>query len=122
MNKSVAIVLSTLLAAVAVSSYAQTAAPAAAPMAAATPGANWKANHPRRVEVNQRLKKQNARIEAKEATGGMSHAKAARLHKEDAHIRHEERVDAAKNGGHITKAEQAGLNQQENRVSNQINK
>ena len=52
----------------------------------------------------------------------MSKAKAARLQREDRKIRREERAMASMNGGHITKREQAVLNQQENAVSKQIGK
>jgi hypothetical protein len=78
--------------------------------------------HPRRDEVNDRLGNQNKRIKDEVAEGGMSKAKAARLRREDRHIRREERRMAAKNDGHITKQEQASLNRQENAVSKQIGK
>ena len=52
--------------------------------------------------------------------GEMSHAEAARLHRDDHHIRQEERDVASQNGGHITRQEDDALNQQENRVSRQI--
>lgn len=45
-----------------------------------------------------------------------------KLHKEDRHIRKEERAMSAKNDGHITKREQRKLNRQENSVSKQIEK
>jgi hypothetical protein len=82
--------------------------------------ATWDQNHPRRAEVNQRLGNQNARIHNKVAAGDMSKAKAAKLHKEDHQIRSEERMMASQNNGHITKQEQKTLNQQENKVSEQI--
>lgn len=50
----------------------------------------------------------------------MSHAEAAKLHKDDHEIRREQRVMASQNGGHITKQEERALNQQENRASRQI--
>jgi hypothetical protein len=43
----------------------------------------------------------------------------ARLNRQ---IRQEERLMASQDGGHITKAEQKVLNQQENKVSQQIGK
>jgi 3'-phosphoadenosine 5'-phosphosulfate (PAPS) 3'-phosphatase len=82
----------------------------------------WEKNHPRRDQVNDRLENQNRRIKAEVAEGEMSKAKAAELHLEDRQIRQEERDMAAQNGGHITKAEQKVLNQQENKVSAQIGK
>ena len=118
MNKTSTLIFSGLLAAFTVSGFAQTAA---APTAAAS-RAQWKKDHPRRAEVNARLANQNKRINDKVADGKMSPAKAAKLHKEDKQIRQEERDMAAQNGGHITKQEQAVLNKQENKVSNQIGK
>jgi hypothetical protein len=112
MNKSliVAVLMSTLAAA----SFAQ--APASAP------AGNWAKEHPRRAEVNKRLKNQNARVKDEVAEGDMSKAKAGKIRKEDREIRQEERDMAAQNGGHITKQEQKTLNQQENAVSKQIGK
>jgi hypothetical protein len=80
----------------------------------------WQANHPRRVEVNSRLAMQNFRINQGVATGRITPLQARQLHAEDHAIRTEERVMARFNGGHITRAEQRALNQQENAVSRQI--
>lgn len=80
----------------------------------------WQKNHPRREEVNQRLANQDRRIHNEVKEGEMSHAQAARLHRDDRKIRQEERDMAAQNGGHITKPEQRVLNQQENAVSHKI--
>ncbi|WP_211462740.1 hypothetical protein [Collimonas silvisoli] len=82
----------------------------------------WQKNHPRREQVNNRLKNQNRRIKNEVKEGEMSKAQAKTLHKEDHAIRQEERDMARQNGGHITKSEQAVLNQQENGVSKQIGK
>lgn len=76
--------------------------------------------HPRRTEVNRRLANQNRRIDLKLKKDELTKAQANALHKEDHQILQEERDMAAQNGGHITKAEQITLNQQENHVSNQI--
>jgi len=82
----------------------------------------WEKNHPRRDQVNDRLANQNKRIKNEVKEGEISKAQAAKLHKEDRQIRGEERVMASHDGGHITKADQAALNQQENAVSRQIGK
>jgi len=82
----------------------------------------WQKNHPRRTEVNARLKNQNKRINQGAKEGELNKAQAGKLHKEDSQIRQEERDMASQNGGHITKSEQKVLNQQENAVSKQINK
>ena len=83
---------------------------------------DWKKDHPRRAEVNQRLENQNKRIHNEVKEGEMSKGQAANLHKEDCQIRQEERDMASQNGGHITKQEQKTLNQQENAVSKEIGK
>ncbi len=82
----------------------------------------WNKNHPRRAEVNQRLKNQNRRINQEVKEGDMTKAQAKNLHREDRQIRREENMMASQNRGHITKQEQRTLNQQENRVSRQIGK
>lgn len=76
--------------------------------------------HPRRAEVNKRLNNQDKRIHKEVKEGDMSKGEASKLHKEDRHIRKEERKMASQNGGHITKQEQKKLNRQENGVSKQI--
>ena len=81
--------------------------------------ATWAQNHPRRAEVT-RLANQNARINHDLATGKITTAQAAKLHKEDRAVRGQERFDASLNGGHITKPEQRALNQNENAISRQI--
>ncbi len=78
--------------------------------------------HPRRAEVNHRLDNQDKRIHNEVKEGDMSKGKAARLHQEDRHIRHEERNMASRDGGHISKRDQQKLNRQENKVSRQIGK
>jgi hypothetical protein len=82
----------------------------------------WAKNHPRRAQVNSRLNNQNNRIKAERKEGEITKGQAAQLHHEDHQIRGEERAMASQNGGHITKQEQRTLNQQENKVSEQIGK
>ena len=82
----------------------------------------WQKDHPRREEVNARLKNQNRRINKEVKEGEITKGQAKQLHQEDHAIRQEERTMASTNGGHITKAEQKSLNQQENQVSKQIGK
>jgi hypothetical protein len=78
------------------------------------------AAHPRRAEVNGRLAVENARINRNLAKGNITPQEATALHSEVRGVRAEERLDASQHGGHITKAEQHQLNQQENGVSKQI--
>jgi type II secretory pathway component PulM len=82
----------------------------------------WQKDHPRREQVNNRLKNQNKRIRQERKKGEITGAQARQLHNEDHAIRQEERTMASTNGGHVTKAEQKSLNQQENQVSQQIGK
>jgi hypothetical protein len=83
---------------------------------------HFAATHPRRAEVNGRLKNQDKRIHTEVKEGEMSKSKAAELHARDHSIRATERYDASKDGGHITKAEQHRLNKRENKVSKSIGK
>jgi len=80
----------------------------------------WDANHPRRDEVNDRLRNQDRRINQERREGEITHGQARQLHREDHQIRNEERRMAARDGGHITRYDQRVLNHQENRVSRQI--
>jgi CRISPR/Cas system-associated endoribonuclease Cas2 len=82
----------------------------------------WQKNHPRREEVNARLKNQNKRINQGVNEGELTKAQASKLHREDNQIRQEERDMASQDGGHITKSEKKVLNQQENAVNKQIGK
>jgi hypothetical protein len=82
--------------------------------------ATWAQNHPRRAEVNGRLANQNTRVNANLAKGNLTPGQAAQLKSEDKSVRAQERFDASLNGGHITKAEQRALNQDENAISRQI--
>lgn len=82
--------------------------------------ADWRTNHPRRAEVNARLNNQVRRIHTERKEGELTAAQARDLHAEDRGIRGQERFDASHDGGHITKAEQAQINHEENGVSRQI--
>jgi hypothetical protein len=107
---------SVLIAAVVAVTLGAVAAPALAD------DTQWQKDHPRREQVNNRLKNQNKRIRQERKEGEITKAQARQLHSEDHAIRREERTMASTNGGHITKAEQRALNQQENQVSKQVGK
>ncbi len=79
-------------------------------------------DHPRVNEVNQRLDNQQARINQGLANGTMTEKQAARDEAHDANIAKRESVDEAKNGGHLTKAEQNHLNKSLNKNSKRIYK
>jgi hypothetical protein len=82
----------------------------------------WEKTHPRRDQVNDRLEKQNKRINHEVKEGELTKAQAHKLRAEDQQIRREEQAMASEHGGHITKQEQRKLNHQENVVSKQIGK
>ena len=105
-----------LMAAVVAVTFGALAAPALADET------QWQKDHPRRTEVNDRLKNQNRRIKQERKEGELTRGQAQQLHGEDHALRQEERTMASTNGGHLTKAEQKSLNQQENQVSQQIGK
>jgi hypothetical protein len=88
--------------------------------ASSASASGWRAIHPRRAEVNGRLNLQSHRIAVERREGDITPAQARDLHAQDHGIRTQERLDASQNGGHITRAEQRALNQQENAVSQQI--
>jgi hypothetical protein len=91
-----------------------------APASGALADSVWDYNHPRRDQVNDRLERQDRRINHEAREGEIGPWRAWRLHQEDRAIRHEERVMASFHHGHITRAEERVLNQQENAVSGQI--
>ncbi len=80
----------------------------------------WTQRHPRRAEVNHRLAHQNHRIHRELRAGEITPGQAHKLHAQDRFMRREERFAAAQRHGHITRAEQRSLNQQENGVSREI--
>ncbi len=77
----------------------------------------WQRHHPRRVEVNSRLRIQNRRINAGLRDHQLTPSQAHQLRTEDRPIHYQERVAAA---GHITRGEKQQLNREENAVSRQI--
>ena len=93
---------------------------AAISAASSAEAAGWRAHHPRRAEVNMRLNHQNHRINVERREGELTHAQAVNLRTEDRGIRAQERFDASRDHGHITRAEKQQLNRDENQVSRQI--
>jgi hypothetical protein len=90
-------------------------------VAAGSASANpWDWHHPRRAEVNHRLAMQDHRINRDFRDGRISLRQVRYLHGEDRMVRRQERFDARFDHGHITRADQRGLNQNENGVSHQI--
>ena len=89
-------------------------------MALAQSAATPDPGHPRINEVQQRIDNQQARVDKGVSDGQINARQAAR---DDAKLAREQNSlnqDAAKNGGHITKAEQRNLNKRLNKGSRQI--
>jgi Skp family chaperone for outer membrane proteins len=99
------------------SAFAQTSA-----SGAASNPTQWQKDHPRRTEVNDRIKNQDRRINAEEKDGQITKAQAHQLKSNDRAIHQEEKDMAKQDHGHITKQEQRTLNQQLNKNSKEIGK
>ncbi|MHB1871591.1 MAG: hypothetical protein ACYCT1_12180 [Steroidobacteraceae bacterium] len=82
----------------------------------------WQAHHPRRAQVNSRLARQNQRIRQQVREGELTGAQAGRLRRADRRTRLAERRMARRNGGFITRRQQARLNRRENKISRRIGK
>lgn len=87
---------------------------------AASANTPWKAHHPRRAELNARLERQSHRVGVERRKGEMTLAQAQSVRAQDHGIRAQERLDASRHNGHITKAEQRQLNHAATGVSRQI--
>ena len=78
--------------------------------------------HPRVNEVNAREENQQQRIGNGVKNGTLTPQQTSNLEKREAHVQNREQKDMAKNNGHLTKAEQNGINRQQNRISKSIAK
>jgi len=78
--------------------------------------------HPRVNEVNQREENQQQRIANGVSSGKLSAQQTSNLEKREASVQNREKKDMAAHNGHLTKAEQKGINRQQNRTSNSIYK
>jgi phosphoribosyl-dephospho-CoA transferase len=87
---------------------------------AASADTPWQQNHPAREQVNGRLNNQNARIHQQRREGELTGAQAYRLHLADQRLRLQERSMASYHHGHLTGAQHARLNREENRISHRI--
>lgn len=84
------------------------------------PGSKFAKKHPRRNQVNKRVKKQRARINEGVKDGKLTQQQASQLRANDNAVKAQEHADVKANGGHLTKAEQRQLNQEENANSKLI--
>jgi hypothetical protein len=78
--------------------------------------------HPRVNEVNSREENQQQRIASGVANGQLNSRQTANLENRETAVQNREQKDMAKNGGHLTKSEQRGINRQQNRISRSIAK
>ena len=78
--------------------------------------------HPRVNEVNQREQNQQNRIANGVKNGKLTPQQTSNLEKREASVENREKKDMAEHNGHLTKAEQRGINRQQNRISRSIYK
>jgi len=78
--------------------------------------------HPRGNQVNRREENQQQRIANGVSSGKLNSRQTANLEKRETSVQNREQRDMAKNNGHLTKAEQKGINRQQNRISKSIYK
>lgn len=78
--------------------------------------------HPRVNEVNQREQNQQNRIANGVKNGTLNSRQTTNLEKRETAVQNREQRDMAAHNGHLTKAEQAGINRQQNRISKSIYK
>jgi hypothetical protein len=78
--------------------------------------------HPRVNQVNGREENQQQRIANGVSSGKLSAQQTANLEKREASVQNREQKDMAAHNGHLTKAEQNGINRQQNRISKSIYK
>jgi hypothetical protein len=76
--------------------------------------------HPRVNQVNGREANQQKRIGKGVASGTLTSKQATRLEKRETAVQNREKADMAAHNGHLTKAEQRGINRQQNRISRSI--
>jgi hypothetical protein len=76
--------------------------------------------HPRVNQVNRRAANQQKRIGNGVANGKLTSKQATHLEKRETAVQNREQADMAKHNGHLTKAEQRGINRRQNRISRSI--
>jgi hypothetical protein len=77
-------------------------------------------NHPRVNQVNQRRADQRARIHQGVKSGQLTGSERHSLNTQERGIHSEEHTMRSEDNGHLTKADQRSLNQQQNQVSKDI--
>ena len=79
-------------------------------------------SHPRVNQVNGRETNQQNRIANGVKNGSLSPKQTSNLENREANVQNREKKDMAAHNGHLTKAEQNGINRQQNRISKSIYK
>jgi hypothetical protein len=77
-------------------------------------------NHPRVNQVNNREQNQQNRIANGMKSGAVTPKEGAKLERQQQRIGNQEKKDMAKDNGHLTKANQAQLNKEQNKASKNI--
>jgi hypothetical protein len=98
------------------SALAQTSTTSGAGAGVVDPG------HPRVNQVNGRETNQQNRIANGVKNGSLTPQETSNLEKREANVQKREQKDMAEHNGHLTKAEQNGINRQQNRISKSIYK
>jgi hypothetical protein len=78
--------------------------------------------HPRFNQLNGRETNQQNRIANGVKSGSLSPKQTSNLENREASVQNREKKDMAAHNGHLTKAEQNGINRQQNRISKSIYK
>lgn len=78
--------------------------------------------HPRVNEVNRREQRQQNRIANGMKNGTLNSKQASNLERRETSVQNREKKDMSEHNGHLTKAEQNGINRQQNRISRSIYK
>ena len=78
--------------------------------------------HPRVNQVNNREENQQQRIGNGIKSGKLNSQQASNLEKLETSVQNREKKDMSEHNGHLTKAEQKGINRQQNRISKSIYK
>ena len=78
--------------------------------------------HPRVNEVNKREENQQQRIGNGVTSGKLNSKQTANLENRETNVQNREQKDMSQHNGHLTKAEQKGINRQQNRISKSVYK
>ncbi len=83
-------------------------------------GGEFAVKHPRRNQVNKRVRNQRGRIDQGVKNGSLTAPQAQQLRGNERAIKQQEHAEVNANGGYLTKAQKRQLNQEENANSKLI--